>query len=105
MVSSTPSTLTALQREVLDAFFRRERGYRLTGGAALAGFHLRHRRTEDLDLFTRDADAFARGRSVLAEVAATVGGTLQVRQDAPVANEPTRWIAVTAPVCPPAMPR
>ena len=31
----------------------------------------------------RDADAFARGRSVLAEVAATVGGTLQVHQDAP----------------------
>jgi len=40
MASSAPSKLTALQRDVLDAFFQRERGFFLTGGAALAGFHL-----------------------------------------------------------------
>ncbi len=68
---------------MLDAFFQRERGFFLTGGAALAGFHLGHRTTDDLDLFARDAPAFERGRFVLADVAAALGGELQVRQDAP----------------------
>lgn len=53
MTSFAHSKLTDLQREVLDAFFQRERGFFLTGGAALAGFHLGHRTTDDLDLFTR----------------------------------------------------
>ena len=83
MGSSAPSKLTALQKDVLDAFFQRERGFFLTGGAALVGFHLGHRTTDDLDLFTRDAPAFERGRFVLADVAAALGGELQVRQDAP----------------------
>ena len=77
------SKLTALQRGVLDAFFQRERGFFLTGGAALAGFHLGHRTTDDLDLFTREDLAFERGRHVVADVAAAVGGELSVRQDAP----------------------
>jgi predicted nucleotidyltransferase component of viral defense system len=83
VASSAPNKLTALQRDVLDAFFQRERGFFLTGGAALAGFHLGHRATDDLDLFTRDAPAFERGRFVLDDVAAALGGELQVRQDAP----------------------
>jgi predicted nucleotidyltransferase component of viral defense system len=83
VVSSAPSKLTALQKDVLDAFFQRERGFFLTGGAALAGFHLGHRTTDDLDLFARDASAFERGRFVLSDVAAALGGELQVRQDAP----------------------
>ena len=83
MGSSAPSKLTALQREVLDAFFQRERGFFLTGGAALAGFHLGHRTTDDLDLFTSEDAAFERGRFVLADVAAALGGELQIRQDAP----------------------
>lgn len=78
-----PSKLSALQRDVLDAFFQRERGFFLTGGAALAGFHLGHRTTDDLDLFTSQDGAFERGRFVLADVAAALGGELQVRQDAP----------------------
>lgn len=83
MASFAHSKLTALQGEVLDAFFQRERGFFLTGGAALAGFHLGHRMTDDLDLFTPQALAFERGRFVLADVAAALGGELQVRQDAP----------------------
>jgi hypothetical protein len=83
MASSAPSKLTALQREVLDAFFQRERGFFLTGGAALAGFHLGHRTTDDLDLFTVQQAAFERSRFVLADVAAAVGAVLDVRQDAP----------------------
>jgi hypothetical protein len=83
MASSAHSKLTELQREVLDAFFQRERGFFLTGGAALAGFHLGHRTTDDLDLFTVQQAAFERSRFVLADVAAAVGAVLEVRQDAP----------------------
>jgi hypothetical protein len=83
MGSSGPDKLTAFQREVLDAFFQRERGFFLTGGAALAGFHLGHRTTDDLDLFTLQQAAFERSRFVLADVAAAVGAVLEVRQDAP----------------------
>jgi hypothetical protein len=83
MGSSGPDKLTAFQREVLDAFFQRERGFFLTGGAALAGFHLGHRTTDDLDLFTLQQAAFERSRFVLADVAAAVGAVLEVRQEAP----------------------
>jgi hypothetical protein len=83
MASSPPSTLTPLQVAVLRAFFARERGFFLTGGAALAGYHLGHRTTDDLDLFTGDDLAFERGRFVLADVAQAIGARLEVRQDTP----------------------
>jgi predicted nucleotidyltransferase component of viral defense system len=50
--SRRPDTLTPLQRDLLAGFFSRERRLVLTGGAALAGFYLGHRTTEDLDLFS-----------------------------------------------------
>lgn len=81
--ASFTNQLTPFQREVLAAFFERERGYVLTGGAALAGFHLGHRTTDDLDLFTHDADAFERGRFIVADIASALGGTFETRQDAP----------------------
>ncbi len=84
MASSPASTLSALQRDVLRAFFERERGFYLTGGGALAGYHLGHRTTDDLDLFTPDPDAFERGRFVLESVAGAVGAGLEVRQDTPL---------------------
>ena len=83
MASFLRSALSAIQVEVLRAFFDRERGFFLTGGAALAGFHLGHRPTDDLDLFTTDDDAFERGRRVLGDVAGDLGGRLDVRQHAP----------------------
>jgi predicted nucleotidyltransferase component of viral defense system len=83
MASSGLSTLTALQDETLRAFFQQEHEFFLTGGAALAGFYLGHRRTDDLDLFTTNDDAFERGRHVLGLVAARIGATLEVRQAAP----------------------
>jgi hypothetical protein len=46
-------SLSPLQRELLQAFFEREQRLVLTGGAALAGFHLHHRTSKDLDLFAR----------------------------------------------------
>ncbi|HEX8704063.1 MAG TPA: hypothetical protein VF815_34845 [Myxococcaceae bacterium] len=36
--------LSAFQRALLEAFFRRAQSFYLTGGAALAGFYLGHRR-------------------------------------------------------------
>ena len=49
--------LSALQDAVLEAFFATERGFFLSGGGALVGFHLQHRETTDLDLFTSSAEA------------------------------------------------
>lgn len=52
--------LSVLQQDVLREFFARENRFFLTGGAALVGFHLGHRETHDLDLFTL-ADAIELG--------------------------------------------
>lgn len=46
------SRLTALQVDLLEGFFARDEEFFLTGGAALAGFFLGHRETNDLDLFS-----------------------------------------------------
>jgi hypothetical protein len=75
--------LTQAQRRILAATFERESGFFLTGGAALVGYHLHHRFTDDLDLFTLDDDCFERGPHVMHAVAEALGGSLEVRQDAP----------------------
>jgi hypothetical protein len=46
-MGSSPSRLTPLQRDLLDAFFAREQRFALTGGAALAGFYFGHRRSSE----------------------------------------------------------
>jgi len=43
--------LTALQWRILEILAGLQPPWTLTGGAALAGFHLKHRFTKDLDLF------------------------------------------------------
>jgi len=50
---SSADKLTDLQHRVLDALDGFEPPFVLTGGGALAGVHLRHRGTRDLDLFWR----------------------------------------------------
>jgi hypothetical protein len=78
------SRLSAFQHEALAAIFARSGdALFLTGGAALAGFHLGHRTTDDLDLFTVDGEAFQRARYLLEDAASTLGATLEGRQDAP----------------------
>lgn len=47
------SQLDSLQERVLRILATAAPGWVLTGGAALAGFYLKHRRTRDLDLFWR----------------------------------------------------
>ncbi|MGO9834903.1 MAG: nucleotidyl transferase AbiEii/AbiGii toxin family protein [Polyangiaceae bacterium] len=81
--SQVRGDLSRLQRAVLAEFFRRERGFFLTGGGALVGYYLHHRTTDDLDLFTTDEQAFSRNRYVVPAVAEALGGSLDVRQDAP----------------------
>lgn len=82
-MDSSADRLGALQRELLTAFFEQEHGFYLTGGAALAGFYLGHRTTDDLDLFTHEKSAFERGRYALQGATDNVGGQLEIRQQAP----------------------
>lgn len=63
------SRLSRAQRAILKALAGVEPRWTLTGGAALAGFHLGHRTTRDLDLFWHGHDA-------LADLVASVTGTL-----------------------------
>lgn len=76
------SKLTPLQMDFLAAFFRRERRFFLTGGAALAGFHLGHRETHDLDLFTVQ-DILDEGTSEISAVARELGAAVESIQTAP----------------------
>lgn len=81
------SRLTTFQREVLEGFFAREQRFYLTGGAALAGFHLGHRTTEDLDLFT-GSEVLDDGEEALRATATSIGATVErVR----VATTYRRW--------------
>jgi len=80
--SSVDSRLSPLQRDLLDAFFRREKRFFLTGGAALAGYHAGHRTTGDLDLFTTE-DAVDDGERALADAARELGAVLERIRTAP----------------------
>ena len=83
--------LSDLQARVLEVLAGIEPAWTLTGGAALAGFHLGHRTTRDLDLFWHGLDSIedVRGEVVRRLVAgglevtvlrtATGFGSLQVR--------------------------
>jgi hypothetical protein len=71
-----------LQQDFLWAFFRRETRFFLTGGTALVGFHLGHRETNDIALFTLE-DALTEGISAVAEVARELGGNGRSDSDIP----------------------
>ena len=76
------TALTPLQSEVLRLFFARRRDFFLTGGAALVGFHLRHRETHDLDLFTV-SNTMDEAERTLEEVAADLNVHIQPLRRAP----------------------
>lgn len=75
--------LNPFQEEVLEAFFTRENGFFLTGGAALAGYHIHHRETNTLKLCTLE-DRVRVGEAALLEVAGDIGAKVQ-RLEAPEA--------------------
>ena len=74
-------SLDSFQRRVLEEFFERQSRFFLTGGGALAGFHLEHRRTKDLDLFTVE-DALEQGVAALHEVARSLGASIEALRTA-----------------------
>jgi predicted nucleotidyltransferase component of viral defense system len=76
------SKLSTFQKEFLDAFFRHEDRFFLTGGAALAGFHLGHRSTHDLDLFTL-SDALDQGFAVASEIVRQMSASLESIETSP----------------------
>ena len=82
------SKLSSLQRDLLDHFFRLEKAFFLTGGGALAGFHLGHRQTHDLDLFVT-SDRLQEGEAALRESARQLGATLESIRTSP---EFRRWL-------------
>ena len=68
--------LHAFQEEVLEAFFARESGFFLTGGAALEGYHIHHRETKSLQLRTVE-DRVRVGEAAILEVASDIGAKIQ----------------------------
>jgi hypothetical protein len=63
-------------------FFKKEKRFFLTGGAALAGFYLAHRHTKDLDLFTTQ-DIVPEGVLSLEAAARELGASLEAIQTSP----------------------
>jgi hypothetical protein len=76
------SRLSPLQCDLLEAFFRHESRFHLTGGAALVGYYLGHRETADLDLFT-GVEAMDEGEAALRSAASDVGASIDSVQTAP----------------------
>ncbi|MBN1658702.1 MAG: nucleotidyl transferase AbiEii/AbiGii toxin family protein [Anaerolineae bacterium] len=76
--------LTPSQAAFLERFFATDvsRRFFLTGGTALAAFHLHHRLSHDLDLFTLDDDALDDVDRIMGDIihdlGATVGRTRRV---------------------------
>ena len=81
MVSSP--RLSSLQMDLLRAFFAREQRFVLTGGGALAGFHLGHRTSDDLDLFAKPPVSIEEGARAIAAAADAVGGSVVCLRTAP----------------------
>ena len=75
--------LNPFQEHLLEAFFARETGFFLTGATALAGYHLHHRVTENLELCTLE-DRVRVGEAALLEAASDAGAN---EEDAEVKYE------------------
>ncbi len=74
--------LNNLQKEFLIEFFRRENRFFLSGGAALVGFYLGHRETQDLDLFTLENE-IENGSRIVRDVAGNLNAEVEAIQTAP----------------------
>lgn len=83
MVLSPKDVLSTLQWEFLSLFFQGAPPFFLTGGTALSAFYLRHRCSQDLDLFTLDSDAFDRVRLYVADSATKLTASVASLQTAP----------------------
>jgi hypothetical protein len=77
------SKLSPLQHAVVDAFFSEPSAFFLTGGGALAGFHLGHRVTDDLHLFSPPVEPMELSVQRLRRVAAAIGANVDALQETP----------------------
>ncbi len=78
----TKIELIKLQKEFLKRFFERENNFFLSGGAALVGYYLHHRHTQDLDFFTLESE-IERGVAIVNEVARELEADLESLQTSP----------------------
>ena len=79
--------LSALQQRILVALSQMRPTWTLTGGAALAGFHTRHRDTRDLDLFFHQQRELGSAVSDATEALQRAGlGVIPVRSSATFAQ-------------------
>ncbi|MEM9694525.1 MAG: nucleotidyl transferase AbiEii/AbiGii toxin family protein [Myxococcota bacterium] len=81
-MASSANTLSALQRSLLRVAAGQPRVW-LTGGGALAGFHIGHRRSEDLDFFSDDRQALRAVAAHLEETCRDLGHTLTLERRYP----------------------
>jgi predicted nucleotidyltransferase component of viral defense system len=77
------SRLSTLQHDFVEAFFGEPSAFFLRGGAALAGYHLGHRFTDHLDLFSPPAESMELAVQRLRRAAAAIGATVESVQEAP----------------------
>lgn len=77
------SKLSRLQHDFVDAFFGEPSSFFLTGGGALAGYHLGHRTTDDLDLFSPPIESMPDAVRRLRRAADEIGATADAVQEAP----------------------
>lgn len=75
--------LSALQRETLRVLAAVQPPWTLTGGGALAGFHLLHRATRDLDLFWHGRSALTTEGDECRALLAAAGMQVEVLQRSP----------------------
>lgn len=70
-----PEILTSLQQQILKALAAEKafEDFYLTGGTALSAFYLRHRFSDDLDLFTEIPGGVARAEALIRTLASSAG--------------------------------
>lgn len=82
-MASSRGSLDDLQVRVLDALAGVDPPFVLTGGGALAGVHLGHRTTRDLDLFWRNRDRLGNLPDLVRQRLTNVGLSVKSLQTAP----------------------
>jgi hypothetical protein len=82
-MGSFTSKLRPLQRDLLREFFAREKSFFLTGGAALAGFYIGERETEDLDFFSAPGVDLDAAERALSAAAVACGGVDRIERSSP----------------------
>jgi len=82
-MTSSGGKLTPIQKRVLETVAATEPRFVLSGGAALAGVHLGHRDTRDLDLFWRNRERLEEIPTMIEQRLSHAGFTVQTLQTSP----------------------